>query len=81
MVKHDVNKSAGRSAFVGSRSLGPHASSTIKSLPGGSEPENIPPPALPTEDDVIDVVGRPTLLDEDGAALPVNDEGAPAGVP
>lgn len=86
-----MNKSAGRSAFIGKTSSAPHGANTKMSLVAGDRPpapvpvpetENFPP--LPTGEDAMEG-GRPppALLDGDGAELTLkwDDGGAPKPPP
>lgn len=73
-----MNKSAGRSAFIGNTSLAPQGASTIKSFCDRPEPENVP--LLPTGDDATDA-GRPVLLAGEGAELPLKREAGGNGGP
>lgn len=47
--RHDVNRSAGMSAFIGSTSSAPHGARTIISFKGRPDAENVLP--LPMGDD------------------------------
>ena len=75
--RHDVNRSAGRSAFVGNTSSAPHGARTMMSLSGRPDAANVLP--LPAGEDPTDETRSTLLLAGDGAGPPLDRREAGGG--